>query len=869
MSGDLFGPDKDSLRAALPIRVVARYLTDQGAHGPHILADGTALCPFHPDTNESFYLWDGDDGIERWWCQVCGFGGDIFDLIRRTYGYNFPQAIEFAQKIHATLPPGYSPPAVEPKTRAPQVDDWINRVNVARGRAAEKDGLLAVRLGFVPNDADAMPLAHEWDLMLRTTFGWGLDPDSGAILMPHWNAAGDLTGCKVRTGEHKESLPGSKYTALYGSWLGRRYRDCLLTEGESDNVYAAFNAAKEGIPLDVFALPSGAMRPPSQEQLDFLGTGGTIYLAFDPDRAGVAATRRWIDALVAYGHSDIRVCALPHTRDLRSARPTIRHLLDHAKKPLAYPDRIQQAPGGYICDTGKQDDNGNAIWRTVTSWYVEPLARLIGGEDPGYDAILHTRATSKQVILRLSDLASTQTLNKWANKLEGIFTGSDADRKKIAEYIEAEGAIVPEVFQTEQVGVHLPPPEYHFAGPSVVYPEGYIGDLPWRYAPTGKSASNVTKRVLLPLEADTEPFEWEWIEHFLALSDTDITHPLLAWLVASARRHEVMNFPLLFIGGSSGVGKSTLAQLALRLMGSDISIDLGSVTPFILLRTLAATTTIPVFVDEWTRMSRPDTREAFQGAIPNLYFGGMAERGQADLTSVSYHITAPVIVAGEDTFELDRERDRTVSIHPRRNAQNRAALQAIQAKPLEGFAAALHDYLLTAVVGEDIPRLDYLDAEGETALTRPEYNERLLHAGWQTLRAMCSHALVNGDESAPDLPIYPDLSCFTREVTEDERENVYESALKAGMSMKDASGNPVAWNDERGTFVRSKHLVTLVTKGTDIKMPGGSRAMLAYFRERYPIEHIHLTSPTTNQPLYAALIKDLHLIDEPEGGDVV
>lgn len=861
---DLFGPDPDELRARLPVTVVARYLTDEGARGPHILADGTALCPFHDDTNESFYLWDGDDGITRWWCQPCGFGGSIFDLIMRTKGVNFPQAVVVAQHILASMPPGYVAPTVTPRSREPQVDDWINRVDVARNRAAEKDGLLAVRLGFVANE-DSASAAHEWDLYLRTTWGWGLDPNTNAILMPHWNEKGELIGCKVRTGEHKESLPGSAYNALYGSFLGRRYNSALLLEGESDTVYAGFSAAKEGIALDVFGLPSGANRPPTQEQLTFLGTGGTIYLAFDPDRAGVAATRRWIDALVAMGHQDIRVCALPHLRDLRSARPNITTLLAHAKKPLAHPGKIQQAPGGYLCDTGKTDDNGNPLWRTVTSWYVEPLARLVGGEDPGYDAIVHTRATSERTVIRLSDLSTIQTLNKWANKHEMLFTGSDSDRKKIAEWIEAEGAIVPEVFQTEQVGVHMPPEEYHFAGPTVVYPDAYAGDLPWRYAPTGKSASDVRGRVLLPVSHDAEAFQWEWLQAFLDLSDSSVTHPMLAWLVASARRHEVQNFPLLFIGGSSGVGKSTLADLALRLMGSDISIDLGSVTPFILAKTLAATTTIPIFVDEWTRLSRRDSREAFQGAIPNLYAGGLMERGQADLTVQTYRVTAPTIVAGEDTFELDRERDRTVVITPSRASQNKAALNIIKHKPLEGFARNLHLFLLSR---PELPALDYANAEN-----RPLYNSMVLQAGWETLRAFVAHALYNGEESAPDLPLHPDLSCFDA-ARSTNSENVYESALKAGLSIRDQNGNPVVWADSegQGTWVRAKELVGLIeTRKVDIQLPGRSRAMLAYFRERYPkiTSHDGVVGPGSVTPLHAALIHDLHVQEHPEGGDVV
>src|SRR5581483_2523106 len=195
---------------------------------------------------------------------------------------------------------------------------------------------------------------------------------------------------------------------------------------------------------------------------------------------------------------------------------------------------------------------------------------------------------------------------------------------------------------------------------------------------------------------------------------------------ASMRRSTVQNFPLLFVGGSSGVGKSTLARLALRLAGSNIEVDLGANTPFILYRTLASSTSIPVFVDEWTRLSRQDSREAFQGIVPLLYTGGFAERGQADLTAMVYRMSAPVLVAGEDTFTLDRELDRTICVFPTRDGQNKAALARLTEKPLEGLARALHHWLVTS---PDIAPLDYAPAA-----TRPIFNQQVLLSGWACLQ---------------------------------------------------------------------------------------------------------------------------------------
>lgn len=868
-NGDLFGPDKDTLRTLLPIREVARQLVSKhGCAGPHILADGTALCPFHADTNESFYLWDGDDGVERFWCQPCGFGGDIFDLIRRSLNVSFPASVEEAQRMWAAMPPGYVAPAVQ-KKYTPSMDTWRNSVDVARNYAAREDrqGIFAVALGLVPNDLEHAQKAHEWDRFLRDTWRWGITPPEGhadaagvlrgnLILMPHYDTKDELTGCKTRSGPQKGSLPGSKYVGLYGEWLGRRYRDVLLTEGESDAAYGAYTAARERIPIDVFALPSGAGKPPLVEHADFLRGARTIYLAFDPDEAGIRTTREWIEFLAGQGFPDIRVCSLPWGRDLRSARPVLADLLAKAKTPLPAPGDVLERPEKQGWD--RLDTQGNR--RQVTSWVIEPLAKLAGGDEPGLDVLLHSRRASVKTTIRWADMEGTRTFNKWANRHDMNFTGSDADRKAIVLHVEADASILPQIFQTEQVGAQPAPEDYAFAGESMVYPNAYLGKMPWRYTPYNKSAADVSDRILLPLPEDTIPFEWSWLDSFLRLSDPSVTNPILAWVVAASRRHTVKNFPLLYVGGSSGVGKSTLARLAMKLGGSAIEVNLGAVTPFVLTKTLAATTNIPVFVDEWTLLSRQDTLEQFQGAIPLLYTGERAERGQADLSMVTYRMTAPTIIAGEQELQLDREIDRMVAVFPSRSSQNTDALASIEHAPLEGFAWALHNYLLS---GADLTPLDYAPAA-----SRPIYNQQVLLAGWRILQDFLFSAQMGGEE-VPDLPAVPDLSCFERAAEDRLGANIYEVALSAGVPMRDKNGVPVVWADEegRGTWVRVRELIgEIKSRRLDLKLPGGERAMLRYFEERHTVAKSRDIRPTgASTYVRAALIEDLHVTPQQEG----
>lgn len=804
----IYVPPKDEIKERLSLWYAFPRL------GIRLTTEGKGICPFHDDKDPSLQIYANDRSEQRWHCFPCGLDGDVFDLIQQLYGCSFTDAVTQAASLLDEVPDSYVPPVLEVQKKSFEPADAAQRVNAARARAADADhhGILAARIGYA--DVSQPAICAAWDEYIRGTWGWGIN-ELGEILMPHWSASGQLVGCKVRhPNGARTSIDGSDYTGqLYGAWLGRRNKDVLLTEGETDAVYAGWQAKEEGIGIDILSLPSGAGDDVNPEWIAFIKNARTIYIAFDPDEAGVRATWRWIKALNSAGVRGYKVCALPLGRDLRDARPTLSHLLAAARTGIDQPSTISAGPGGY----GRQTKEGDVI--RITNWTAEPTARLVGGED-GYDVRLDYRGTSRHAILRLSDLATARELKRWCNRHGLIFTGRDDDVQRIAEYIEWRGSVVPEVMQSDQIGMHSPPDEYRFAGPSVVLPDSYIGKMPWRYVPTARS-TDVTGKTWLPTDG---PFRWQWLEDFIALSSPTVTHPLLAWAVATARRSEAQQFPLMFIGGSSGVGKSTLAKLACRLVGSRIEIDLGNVTPFILVRTLASSRSLPVFIDEWTRISRKDSREAFQGSIPILYVGGNAERGQADLSAAIYQLTAPVVVAGEDVFMLDREIERMIAVNPSRSSQNHDALERVIDKPIERFGQLLHTWLMSE---PDLPSMRV------SAVTRIDHNKQILNVGWTTLKELLAEA--GRYEDVPDLPDSPDLSAID-DIADREDENVYDQALLIGAAMTDNDRHPVVWADPdgRGTWVRPQVLTGLIqSRNVDLALPGGSRAMKAYFEERY------------------------------------
>jgi hypothetical protein len=221
-------------------------------------------------------------------------------------------------------------------------------------------------------------------------------------------------------------------------------------------------------------------------------------------------------------------------------------------------------------------------------------------------------------------------------------------------------------------------------------------------------------------------------------------------------------------------------------------------------------------------------------------------------------MTAPVIVAGEDNFTLDRELDRTVLLAPSKAAQNVEALNYIATAPIERFGAGYHEWIAT---GPKLPSL-YL-----VAATRPDYNRHVLLAGWETLREYVAHCAASGEDVIA-LPDEPDLSCFTEKEGE-SRENVYETALYECSAMRGKEVCVWADSEHRGTWVRPLQVYAMIDREKlDIQLPGRSRAMMAYLRERYAVESgkdgdgCHVTPPMSFNPVRAHLVLGLHLSTE-------
>lgn len=811
---------KDTVRRELALAHAAAQL------GIHLDEDGIGICPFHTDTRPSFRTWTDDSGIERWHCFPCATGGDVFDLIQRVEGVSFPDSVSRGEAMLAVQPEGV--------VRAPaQVDtvDLRQEVSAAMSRAAEaeNDGWLCVLARIAPDSAPSGP-RKAMDRVLRA-LGWGAD-DRGRVLVPHYDASGYLTGAKVRSFDGtKWSLPGSAYTQLYGAWLPRRYGGVLITEGESDAAWAMYQRAG----VDVRALPSGAA-PPRPEWLEYVRQWSDIFLAFDADDAGVKAANAWLDEL-----PEARVCRLPRGLDLREAAPDLRGLLSAAHR------RVIAQPGLIVGDEAIVREGKNGL-RVVATWHVEPVAHLLpdplGSRGPALEVRVYRAGQVTNDALGVDELGTASRLRAWAASRSLPLTANDSDVQLLADRLLADAAALPLVFQSERVGGRTAPAAYARRR-SVVTPDGSIGGLPWKFVGDGVDGAHVHL-------GDDGAIDWRWVAALLCMNESGVVLPLVAWLTAAARRNDVRDFPLLMLSGSSGSGKTTLARAACLFFGSSLGVQLGAATPFALLRLLSASTTLPVFVDEWTQRSRRDALEALQGDIPVLYEAGVARRGRSDLSVAEFRLSAPVLVAGEDAFHLDREIERTIVLRTRRAALDPAMLAHVAGQPVWRFGRALYEWL---AVKRDLPPMP------GHAPDRPTYNRMILEAGWATLVYFMEDQRRN-DPNVPDMPDL-DLSLLDAEMDPALTANEYEEALAEGAGLRDGSGHRLVWSDKegRGTWARWRPLVSALEKHTDVELPGRSRAMKQYFAERFELVDTRVQVPMSEDHVRATLVVGFYLGD--------
>jgi DNA primase len=298
-------------------------------------------CPFHEDRTPSFSV---DPADKLFYCHGCGKGGDLISFVRETEGLDFVGAIEWlADRYRIPLEYEETSPQVEAgRKRRERLLALLEQAATYYGRTlwespagepvraylAER-GLAdevcrAFRLGLSPGGAVLAQKARAKGYAQEELVASGLvnrrgnDYYAGRLVFPLADARGRVHGFGARRLRDDDPIPAKyvnspeselfrKSSLVYGLHLARaaiaKEDRAVVVEGYTD-VLALHQAGLRS----VVASMGTALTEPQLKELRRLTRH--LYLCFDADAAGEAATLRGMELAVRTGFV-VRVVALP------------------------------------------------------------------------------------------------------------------------------------------------------------------------------------------------------------------------------------------------------------------------------------------------------------------------------------------------------------------------------------------------------------------------------------------------------------------------------------------------------------------------------------------------------------------------------
>ena len=154
----------------------------------------------------------------------------------------------------------------------------------------------------------------------------------------------------------------------------------------------------------------------------------------------------------------------------------------------------------------------------------------------------------------------------------------------------------------------------------------------------------------------------------LGYNEPEKTISILGWSAGCFLKEHLrllgIKFPLLFLIGEAGSGKSTtLEQLILPIFSCDHVIAATQVTPFTLMKASASSNLFPLSLDEFkpSKMDRLKINTLYNH-FRDSYDGHDGIRGRSDQSMVTYHLLAPIIIAGEESADEAAIRERSIEL---------------------------------------------------------------------------------------------------------------------------------------------------------------------------------------------------------------
>jgi DNA primase len=441
--------------AANIVSIVSEYVALKKRGRNHV-----ARCPFHNEKTPSFNV---NEEKQIFMCFGCGLGGDVFKFIMQIEHLAFPEAVRFIAERYGIALPTIAVPSAETAATSGDIlrkamteaatmyhrclldaDEGKASLKYLQGRGITNQTIARFQLGYSPaggtvlvqsmtNKGFTIEALKECGLIKKSEDGARFyDCFRGRIMFPITDIQGRTVAFGARAMDDRppkylnspETKLYNKSRNLYGLSFSKEAiksgGKAILVEGYMDFIIP-FQHGVENL-----AASLGTSLTP--QQVELLGRyTREVVVSYDPDSAGLAATKRSLD-LFLEGDFRVKVLRLPAGQDpdvfVRTAGAA--EYQNRARDSVSYLEFVLESAiqnQGALDDPKKKVQAMNAVLPYLAklpsaverSDYVFKFARKLGIEDQQLLAEIRRAAQQKKV--RLSDAPVASALSmKFAEK---------------------------------------------------------------------------------------------------------------------------------------------------------------------------------------------------------------------------------------------------------------------------------------------------------------------------------------------------------------------------------------------------------------------------------------------------------------------
>jgi hypothetical protein len=322
----------------------------------------------------------------------------------------------------------------------------------------------------------------------------------------------------------------------------------------------------------------------------------------------------------------------------------------------------------------------------ITSFIIQPKELLVLEDRDCLKCDIATNNfTYEDVLIENTDWHTKQKFLKAIGHQDCVFLGSDNDLQALCQYVQQliplrkEGVkgigLYNDIWVTENMNITK---------------DGIQKEL--KVVPYDKGADAFYHKIKYVESSDMSK---GFYENILKVNEKNVMLSIIGWVFATPLKPILTKladgFPILFNHGGQGTGKSSMAQIFIRLVGyTDIDPKSCTMKSFPMLKMLSSTNAIPQWYDEFKKTDMKETDfDNLLRYMRRAYKGEIEDKGRADQTVDSYRITAPMAVMGEWNINQPAIMERIILVRTtdviKKNIEMQNAFARLKQLELESF----------------------------------------------------------------------------------------------------------------------------------------------------------------------------------------